>query len=874
MKEQLKYLLDKPEGIDLTDGKSQEKLAVAISEHIIETDTKDNEGVLPRIIGIEGTWGSGKSNVVKMVENELKSHPKDKLQYHFYYYNAWGNQEDLQRRAFLEQMTGALIEDGILTGKVKLKNGGRGKKYTWKKGLRMLLAHKIEKRSESFSIISIFRSIALILIFIGSIIPFLPKICAFGKFFSMTGVILLIIILFYKAYKNELFSYFWNVLTDGIEYRRSLDIVCEDDPTVADFKMWMKTVSDSMDQKLIVIFDDMDRLSADKVRQLWSSIHTFFAQETYKNIWVMIPYDRETIDSVFGGVESAANTSDRDRSNMSQYFINKTFSITFCVPKPIITDYDVVFSSFFKKAFEETDDPDCFKEQEAVISQLYRRKNREPNIRNIIIFINELVTLRKIWGEEYSIVNMAIYLLNKSELEKDPINTLLSEVFLNDFNGLIKRDDDLLNEIASFIYGVDKSKALQIPMKGYIENCIGGIEGHDINTYSGKKDFDAMLSEVLADINTDNLPKMVDILNELEKSNESISNTWKTIADRIINERIDAIFELAVNQRFLSLISHVADKTKSELIEMWSSLAKLSGEKFKGGDYVRSIIKLKKVYGDSITIPMPVIKASAAQFIEALKVAKEDYPKYNLAASASDVENAFINDPNLGFNRFDLIRILKDTGFCEFKNLKNNIIGYIRGNKVEAGNVGGIYNTYRILSEPGSGTLAVPRSDTVRTIKNSLEKTGRVEERDGYIDVLAMIAVQSPQDFQAPMEKLQEVTSIIEYYIDADTLLLNGLKGCTVDYKNLVHIIVTLGVGKKMNNLLTVLQSYSIVKNTYGLTAQELLGYLNNWSDELVSWINVNGDDIRKAIHDSNFHKDIVLVDNALSTAVRQSLKK
>ena len=39
--------------------------------------------------------GSGKSNVVKLVQNLLKD---NKIKYHFFEYDAWGNQEDLQRR--------------------------------------------------------------------------------------------------------------------------------------------------------------------------------------------------------------------------------------------------------------------------------------------------------------------------------------------------------------------------------------------------------------------------------------------------------------------------------------------------------------------------------------------------------------------------------------------------------------------------------------------------------------------------------------------------------------------------------------------------------------------------------------------------------
>ena len=73
--------------------------------HFCQNDSLDEECTLPRIIGIEGIWGSGKSNVVKMLERELSD------DYYFFEYDAWGHQEDLQRRSILELLTSKLIDD-------------------------------------------------------------------------------------------------------------------------------------------------------------------------------------------------------------------------------------------------------------------------------------------------------------------------------------------------------------------------------------------------------------------------------------------------------------------------------------------------------------------------------------------------------------------------------------------------------------------------------------------------------------------------------------------------------------------------------------------------------------------------------------------
>ena len=91
-----RFISDKPHGIDKFDGGSQILLSKAIVHHILRNDDVKSEESLPRIIGIEGTWGAGKSNVVKMVEKELRD--VRSKHYFFFEYDAWGNQEELQRR--------------------------------------------------------------------------------------------------------------------------------------------------------------------------------------------------------------------------------------------------------------------------------------------------------------------------------------------------------------------------------------------------------------------------------------------------------------------------------------------------------------------------------------------------------------------------------------------------------------------------------------------------------------------------------------------------------------------------------------------------------------------------------------------------------
>lgn len=59
------FLVDKPMGEDLFISKSQTKMAEIISENVINNPEF-------KIIGIDGDWGTGKSNLVELIKKKLQ----------------------------------------------------------------------------------------------------------------------------------------------------------------------------------------------------------------------------------------------------------------------------------------------------------------------------------------------------------------------------------------------------------------------------------------------------------------------------------------------------------------------------------------------------------------------------------------------------------------------------------------------------------------------------------------------------------------------------------------------------------------------------------------------------------------------------------
>ena len=72
-----------------------------ISDSIAEKIETDPRG---KTVGLEGTWGSGKSSIIKMLEERWEEREDVKV----FTYDAWAHQGDPLRRAFLEELIKSL----------------------------------------------------------------------------------------------------------------------------------------------------------------------------------------------------------------------------------------------------------------------------------------------------------------------------------------------------------------------------------------------------------------------------------------------------------------------------------------------------------------------------------------------------------------------------------------------------------------------------------------------------------------------------------------------------------------------------------------------------------------------------------------------
>ena len=295
-------------------------------------------------------------------------------------------------------------------------------------------------------------------------------------------------------------------------------VISEEEPSVSEFKNWMHDISNSIGEKrLILVFDNMDRLASDKVHQLWSSMHTFFADvdKSYNNIWCIIPYDEEHLAEAFG------EEDDKRNIGLLKNFLDKTFPVSFRIPEPVVSDYKDIVNVLLEEAFSDT----ISTNSKDKVNRCYRVIHPKPNVREIISFINRLVSLKQIWGSAISHLSMAVYVLQEDNILNTPTTSVIdqdgtiksirttTETYViernyeKSFGKLLSVEDQdkLQKDIAALVYGISPDDAYQIMIKRALENCfILEDNTDDITRYTSDIHFDMYCTQANKDYSHQN----------------------------------------------------------------------------------------------------------------------------------------------------------------------------------------------------------------------------------------------------------------------------------------------------------------------------------------------------------------------------------
>lgn len=457
---------------------------------------------------------------------------------------------------------------------------------------------------------------------------------------------------------------------------------------------------------------------------------------------------------------------------------------------------------------------------------MYRLQHNEANIRDIIIFINRLVSLYKVRHDDVDIVSMAVYQLYKDAIHKDnnEIKQILSGEYLGIASNIIQNNEKLKAEVSALAYGVDIANAKQIPLTGYINNCIDKLEGYNINEYAETDgNFDTILTEVYTNTDTAKLAAMIEVLNGLVKNNPTINEIWENLASL---QKKQSISTLEFPNVYKILLVHVSDETKKQIVDKLCNSWRVSKE-FSGSKYVRCINQLKTIDGIAKYIKLPSKEVSPEVFIEAVKEAKEMYQDYNLQIQP-DILDKYLSEIQLNeFNGFEVVNILIKSSFCDFSLLKETIKSAITNELIEANNAGQIFNTYRCLFSNDKPLEKLPSSSFINTLRTNLENTNKTTQNDGYIDTLSIYIAQNGS-INIDDSLVASIAENIEYYADESDLIYKNQSWNNSTLNKVISYMIKHGIGVYLN-IFTIMPQYEDIKSRYNVTDEELLDFINKW---------------------------------------------
>lgn len=723
-----KLIKNKPCNEDLFEGRSHERLAEVIARYI------KNDGYRG-LIGIDGGWGSGKSNLVGMIETKLNKDITDDKKYHFFTYDAWAHQNDLPRRTILEEM----VE--YLTSPNKPFDGSK----KWSKRLDNLLAKKKETSTKTVPSLGAGFIIAIL---IAIVTPVSKQLCLYltHPWGLVISVLLYVIVVWFalarhskkmtekygqKPTTEQFVSELFLIYADKVNEETKHEVLIEREPTSRSFKKWMSEISEELNtEHLVIVIDNMDRLPKTKVQELWATIHSIFTDIELVNIRVIIPFDREHIKCAFQSedIYVGEQNSECVKENIiyGNDFINKTFQVVYRVAPPILSGW----KDYFKHMWNEAFGPEA--ELDEAILQIYDMLTKEHSPRKIIAFINEFVTIKEIAEREIEDKYIALFIFGKESISSDPIKEILDPSFLGSLDFIYKADNRMKQCLSSLYYQLPVQNAMDVVFVRTVTQELDNNALHTLPELKGTPKFWTILDHSIVSVtNIPNAVKALDALFNEDSLSSNINRTWSSLYNKFVSQ----FTGISQYEDYHSvLLSHIVQKNEMVKLLINSYFMHLdSSVDIKG--YTNGIDELEKVEGANAYQYLRNVhkEITPEKFVEFVSDKKESFHNYGLICNADELDS-YLHALELDKYK-DLSVIPYILGGYELPNYKQRIKQSISENTNDVSKVMYLIKRLHEIEEaPIDINTYLPDSE-LHTIISNVSDT----DSDFYNELLAMV---------------------------------------------------------------------------------------------------------------------------------------
>ena len=562
-----------------------------VAKAIYELIEDEKEG--GKAIALSGSYGSGKSTVIDFLKRKFQENKKkDKTDTQIFVFDAWEHQGNPLRRAFLEKYINFLRADEVKWA---------GKKE-WEEELEIISKNReeIETTTEpTITTLGGWFALTILLLPLGlasvrlGLVPhqadwllnigfgllLLPSILLLGIYLSWRPYLPKHWAEIKEVYDLEDFKFFSRILFKYIWYflyhhrpnhhkksifnfviKKSTEEVettslKSPDPTTIEFQKLFgkitKRVLRNKNRRLIIVVDNIDRLTTESSISAWTTLQTFFKNddkklEWNKHFWMIAPFDLQELKNLWSGLDHLNNSGSSETpdktSDYVQAFIDKTFQILFRVPQPVLSDWKVFFEEQLGIAFPaiKKKDPHIFNN----IATLYQLKGikdgNSPTPREIKQFINRLGAQYRIWHEEINLPALAYYELVTVIEHQEIVQKLQKGELVDSTFKSVIGEDKLNRKLAAIHFNCKIEKANQVLFGADVATALQEGKSEKLEDYFKTEGFKDVLESEFYTLKgngtAQSLANCALCLNEIEEnSKHEFNNYWHQLSSSFID---------------------------------------------------------------------------------------------------------------------------------------------------------------------------------------------------------------------------------------------------------------------------------------------------------------------------------------------------
>lgn len=447
---------------DLFEDKTHER----VSQNLFQVITQSNKGVT---IGLEGSWGSGKSTVIKLLRDKLKERDPKSL---FFMFDAWAHDGDPLRRIFLESLIRNIDPDGNNSRLDEINSRITGRKKTVEVRAKKSTSRLGKLISLSALAIPLGTAILNKVKFENLVSPwspfahFYPTSLIVGLFFCLAPIWILVYWFCCGDKDHATQRVTWEFFSTDSKEDYTQDISEDGERTSIEFEDYFQqiiqcAIEDESIRKCVIVIDNLDRIDPEHAKNIWSTLQTFFQKRSNNTgksnwsdkMWFVIPFDQQGFVKIWSSSESV--------DDVAKSFLKKCFQLIAEVPPPVMSGWSEYARSCIESALTGWPKGDL----EQVLTNYIRYAGKletSPTPRDIKAFINQLGLIGAMWGGSVSVESLCLYVLLKESNTVESIRkTLVSGALPGNFQ--TNNDRNLIcSEIAGLLFGVQKEKGLQL----------------------------------------------------------------------------------------------------------------------------------------------------------------------------------------------------------------------------------------------------------------------------------------------------------------------------------------------------------------------------------------------------------------------------